>query len=79
MELFLDTEFTGLRQNAELISLALVGADDRWFYAEFTDFDREELSDWHREYVLPYLFLEKGKGRILPPGKARPFKASGKR
>lgn len=73
MELFLDTEFTGLRQNAELISLALVGADDRWFYAEFTDFDREELSDWHREYVLPYLFLEKRERPDFASGQGTTF------
>lgn len=61
MTLFLDTEFTGLQQSAGLISLALVSEDGRWFYAEFTDYDTAALSDWHRENVLPYLFLEQGK------------------
>lgn len=61
MNIFLDTEFTALRQSGRLISLALVADDDRWFYAEFTDYDPADLSDWHREYVLPYLFLEKGE------------------
>ena len=61
MTLFLDTEFTGLRQSAELISLALVSENGEWFYAEFTDYDAAALSGWHKEHVLPYLFLEQGK------------------
>lgn len=64
--LFLDTEFTGLRQNTELISLALVGPEEQWFYAEFTDYDAGQLSDWHRTNVLPYLWLEKQSNISLP-------------
>jgi len=59
MTIFLDTEFTGLHQSGQLISLALVGMDGQWFYAEFTDYDAESLSDWHRQYVIPNLLLEK--------------------
>ena len=54
--LFLDTEFTGLVQKAQLISLALLSADsDDYFYAEFTDYDKSQLSNWHKKYVLPFL------------------------
>lgn len=54
--LFLDSEFTGLVQQAQLISLALLSADnDCFFYAEFTDYDTGQLSDWHGTYVLPFL------------------------
>lgn len=60
MIVFLDTEFTGLHQSGQLISLALVSLDGQWFYAEFTDYDDEGLSDWHRQYVVPNLFLERG-------------------
>ncbi len=60
MTIFLDTEFTGLNQSGQLISLALVSLDGQWFYAEFTDYDDEGLSDWHRQYVVPNLFLERG-------------------
>lgn len=55
--LFLDTEFTGLRQNAQIISIALVCDDERWFYAEFNDYDPGLLTDWHREHVLPHLYF----------------------
>lgn len=55
--LFLDTEFTGLERRGELISLAVVAGENRWFYAEFTDYNPALLSDWHRENVLPYLYF----------------------
>ncbi len=58
MHLFLDTEFTGLHQYTTLISLALVADDGRSFYAELTDFNTTQLTDWHRQHVLPSLFLE---------------------
>lgn len=54
--LFLDTEFTSLSRSGQLMSLALLLDDRRWFYAVFTDFDRDALSDWHRENVLPHLY-----------------------
>ncbi len=60
MIIFLDTEFTGLQQSAQLISLALVGMDGQWFYAEFTDYDTACLSDWHQEHVIIHLLLDKG-------------------
>jgi len=63
MTIFLDTEFTGLRQSAQLISLALVDEQGRWFYAEFTDYDEHTLTNWHREHVLPYLLQD---GRKFP-------------
>lgn len=61
MTLFLDTEFTSLSQSAELLSLALVSLEGKWFYAEFNDVDTAGLSDWHKEHVLPNLFLGKGE------------------
>lgn len=64
--LFLDTEFTALQQQARLLSLALVSEDDRWFYAEFTDIDRTQLSAWHQEHVVPYLSLSETQISQLP-------------
>ena len=58
MQLYLDTEFTGLNQSAEFISIALVSADERTFYAEFIDYDPTKLSNWHHENVLPQLVLQ---------------------
>ncbi len=50
--LFLDTEFTHLRQDAQLISLGLVAENGDWFYAECTDFDLSACSDWVVDNVL---------------------------
>ena len=56
--LFLDTEFTGLRQQATLISLALVSDDHRSFYAEFTDYDTEQVNEWVKAQVIDNLILD---------------------
>ncbi|MBK6699605.1 MAG: hypothetical protein IPG55_06825 [Saprospiraceae bacterium] len=56
-KLFLDTEFTGLRQDTTLISLALVGMNGEEFYAEFTDYDTKQLTPWLEEHFVTYLFL----------------------
>jgi len=44
--IFLDMEFTGLRQSTQLISLALVADTGEKFYAEFTDYDLDDKKDW---------------------------------
>jgi hypothetical protein len=49
---YFDTEFTGLRQNTTLISIGLVDADGRSFYAEFTDYDRNQISEWIEDNVI---------------------------
>lgn len=42
-KIFFDTEFTGLHQATTLISIGCVAEDDREFYAEFTDYDRDQI------------------------------------
>ena len=54
--LFLDTEFTGLMSEPNLISIALVSEDGREFYAELTDtWEMEECDPFVQEQVLPLL------------------------
>lgn len=65
-QLFLDTEFTELSQQAQLLSLALVSEDEQWFYAEFTEVDTDSLSDWHQTHVVPYLSLTEQQISRLP-------------
>ncbi|MBK9107307.1 MAG: 3'-5' exoribonuclease [Saprospiraceae bacterium] len=55
MKIFLDMEFTGLHQATTLISMGLVAENGREFYAEFNDFDRNQLNPWLEEHVLPKL------------------------
>lgn len=59
-QIFLDTEFTGRHQQTTLISLALVSEDGRSFYAEFTDYNKEQVDDWLEQNVLKHLHLKDG-------------------
>lgn len=57
--IFLDSEFTGLTSNADLISLALYIDDTCFFYSEFNDFDTQKLNPWVKDHVMIKLdFLE---------------------
>ncbi len=59
MKIFFDTEFTGLHQATTLISIGCVAEDDREFYAEFTDYDRDQIdkiSDRARDEVLGLVY-----------------------
>jgi len=60
IKIFLDTEFTGLNQNADLISLALVAETGEFFYGEFTDYDLDKATDlqWLLNNVIINLNLE---------------------
>lgn len=58
MNIFLDCEFTELSKEASLISLALYVDDETFFYAEFNDYDKNKLSDWHKENVTKHLEFE---------------------
>lgn len=58
MRIFFDTEFTTLQADADvyLISAGFVSEDDdHEFYAEITDFPRNECSQFVRDIVLPLL------------------------
>ena len=54
MLVFLDTEFTDFTW-PNLISLALVSEDGREFYAERTDYHRDDCSQFVRDNVQPLL------------------------
>ncbi|MEO8119745.1 MAG: hypothetical protein ABI606_10535 [Rhodoferax sp.] len=54
MLIFLDTEFTKFNC-PDLISIGLVAEDGREFYAERTDYHRDDCSKFVRETVLPLL------------------------
>ena len=52
MKLFFDTEFTGLHQHTTLISLGIVSEHGDKFYAEFIDYDKNQVNEWIRENVI---------------------------
>ncbi len=64
-KIFLDTEFTGLHQRASLISLAIVAESGEEFYAEFTDYNKDQVTDWLKENVLSQLFIKDNNANNL--------------
>lgn len=57
MKLFFDTEFTGLKKDATLVSIGIVAENGRKFYAEFSDYDESQCDDWIKENVLKHTIL----------------------
>lgn len=52
MNLYFDTEFTGLVPGTTLISLGIVSETGDKFYAEFTDYDESKVTPWIEENVI---------------------------
>jgi hypothetical protein len=61
-KIFIDTEFTDLASDAQLISIGCVCDDGQEFYAE-TTFSAGIVSDWVVENVIPHLT---GRDAVLP-------------
>ena len=68
MNLYFDTEFTGLHKNTTLISIGIIADDGKEFYGEFTDYDESQLDDWIKKNVIANLPLQNlGFDSYLPP------------
>ena len=58
MAISFDFEFTELSRNSQPISLGLHDSEtDNCFYAEFTDYPKDSLSDWIKDNVIANLTL----------------------
>lgn len=57
MNLFFDTEFTGLHKHTTLVSIGIVAENGQRFYAEFSDYDESQCDDWLKENVLKHTIL----------------------
>lgn len=57
MRVFFDTEFTGLHQNTTLISIGLIAEDGEEFYAELTDYDKDQIDGWLQDNVMDNLLI----------------------
>ena len=55
MEIFFDTEFTGLFKDTELISIGLVTSRNNKFYAEINDFNNSNLDKWIKDNIISKL------------------------
>ena len=61
MNLYFDTEFTGLHKNTTLISIGIVADNGKSFYAECTDYDESQCDDWIKENVIANLKFKDGQ------------------
>lgn len=58
MKIFFDTEFTGLHKKTDLISIGFITEDgNKTFYAELTDYKKEQIDEWLQENVINNLTL----------------------
>lgn len=60
MNIYFDTEFTGLVPNTTLISLGCVAESGEVFYAEFTDYDKDLITPWIQDNVINNLLFKDG-------------------
>ena len=58
MNIYFDTEFTGLVPGTTLISISMIDENGKKFYAEFTDYNKSLCDDWIKENVLDNLILK---------------------
>jgi DNA polymerase III epsilon subunit-like protein len=61
---FLDTEYTGEHAATTLISMGLVTLDGQELHLVYDDYERDQVTDWLRENVLPY--LDNSRARSAP-------------
>lgn len=57
MNIYMDCEMTGLHKNTTLISLGMISDDNKTFYAEFTDYDYNQINDWLKTNILSKLVI----------------------
>lgn len=61
MKIFFDAEFTGLHKNTTLISIGLISENGHTFYAEFNDYDRNQINNWLQQNVIQNLIMQEPK------------------
>ena len=64
--IYFDTEFTGLHQETTLISIGCITDDGKTFYAEYTDYNKDQVTDWIKENVFPGLKYVSMEGDVDP-------------
>jgi hypothetical protein len=55
MNIYWDSEFTGLHQHTTLISIGFITENDLTFYAEFTDYAQDQVDEWLQKNILEKL------------------------
>lgn len=57
MNIYFDTEFTGLHKKTTLISIGFISDSGETLYIEFNDYDNNQVDDWIKENVISNLYL----------------------
>lgn len=57
LKVFMDSGFTGLHQGTTLISIGLISETGEYFYAECTDYDKNQVDDWIQKHVIDNLLF----------------------
>ncbi len=67
MLVFIDTEFTGFEENADLVSIGMVtdGTIEHSFYEEISDLDIGKCSDFVLKHVLPLRGLPEQRKTLM--------------
>lgn len=80
MNIFFDTEFTGLHKDTTLISIGLIAEDGRTFYAELEDYDTTQVDNWIQENVIKHLKFNEYSSylRVSPDGRQVEMKGNKK-
>ena len=58
MNVYFDTEFTGLVPDTSLISIGMIDEEGCKFYAEFTDYNKKLCNEWIEEHVIANLIFK---------------------
>lgn len=64
MNLYFDTEFTGLHKDTTLISIGIVTDYGYEFYAELNDYDTSQVDEWINNNVISNLVLSGNNPKI---------------
>lgn len=60
MNIYFDTEFTGLHKDTSLISMGLISEQGDKLYLEFSDYKKEQCDKWINDNVINHtIFLKK--------------------
>lgn len=57
MNVFFDTEFTGLHKETSLISIGMIAGNGQKFYAEIIDYDKKQVNEWIKDNVINNLWV----------------------
>lgn len=57
INVYFDTEFTGLQQKTDLISIGCYTDNGEFFYGEFLDYSSSKCTDWIKENVIKNLLF----------------------